>query len=76
MYSERTQKTYSRKPNTLGLHYADVDDKQKFILEAYGDDDVPSTGHSEMFFDIECEIVGALSEENIQNPKGKITSIA
>ncbi len=76
VYSERTQKTYSRKPNTLGLHYADVDDKQKFILEAYGDDDAPSTGHSEMFFDIECEIVGALTEENIQNPKGKITSIA
>ena len=29
-----------------------------------------------MFFDIECEIVGALTEENIQNPRGKITSIA
>ena len=76
VFDRRTGKYKSRDPNTLGLHYADVDPAQKFILEHYKDDDTPSQGHSEMFFDIECEIVGALTEENIQNPRGKITSIA
>tara|TARA_R100001126_G_scaffold98140_2_gene72109 strand:+ start:298 stop:2106 length:1809 start_codon:yes stop_codon:yes gene_type:complete len=76
VFDRRTGKYKSREPNTLGLHYADVDPAQKFILEHYKDDDTPSQGHSEMFFDIECEIVGALTEENIQNPRGKITSIA
>ena len=36
----------------------------------------PSTGHREMFFDIECEIGGALTEEYIERAPMPITSIA
>ena len=49
---------------------------QKFLVERYGINDVPSTGHRELFFDIECEIGGALTEDYIESAPMPITSIA
>ena len=66
---------YSDK-NTLGLHFHDMKVHQKFLVERYGIDDVPSTGHREVFFDIECEIGGALTEDYIESAPMPITSIA
>ena len=49
---------------------------QKYLVEKYGTNDTPSTGHKELFFDIECEIGGALTEEYIESAPMPITSIA
>tara|TARA_R110002049_G_scaffold233418_1_gene406740 strand:+ start:169 stop:540 length:372 start_codon:yes stop_codon:yes gene_type:complete len=56
---------FSRNPNysdknTPGLHFHDMKVHQKFLVERYGINDMPSTGHKEVFFDIECEIGGML----------------
>ena len=66
---------YSDK-NTHGLHFHDMKLHQKFLVERYGTNDAPSTGHREVFFDIECEIGGALTEEYIESAPMPITSIA
>ena len=62
--------------NTPNLHFHDMSVAQKFLVERYGINDVPSVGHRELFFDIECEIGGALTEEYIQRAPMPITSIA
>jgi DNA polymerase elongation subunit (family B) len=66
---------YSAK-NTPNLHFHDMKPHQKFLVEKYGINDEPSTGHREVFFDIECEIGGALTEEYIEDAPMPITSIA
>ena len=66
---------YSSK-NTPNLHFHDMKPHQKFLVERYGVNDVPSKGHREVFFDIECEIGGALTEEYIEDAPMPITSIA
>jgi len=66
---------YSHK-NTPGLHFHDMPIEQKFLVERYGINDEPSTGHREVFFDIECEIGGALTEDYIESAPMPITSIA
>ena len=66
---------YSDK-NTHGLHFHDMKLHQKFLVERYGTNDAPSTGHREVFFDIECEIGGALTKEYIESAPMPITSIA
>jgi DNA polymerase elongation subunit (family B) len=54
----------------------DVDmDTRLLVDEYYKSDDTPEY-HNIVYFDIECEIVGALTPENILDPKGKITSVA
>ena len=62
--------------NTPGLHFHDMPVDQKFLVERYGVNDEPSTGHREVFFDIVCEIGGALTEEYIETAPMPITSIA
>lgn len=47
--------------NTPNLYFNDLGIVQKFLVERYGTNDKPSTGHRELFFDIECEIGGALT---------------
>jgi len=66
---------YSHK-NTPNLYFSDLGIVQKFLVERYGTDDKPSTGHRELFFDIECEIGGALTPEYIERAPMTITSIA
>jgi len=65
-----------RHKNTPNLHFHDMNAHQKFLIERYGTNDEPSTGHQELFYDIECEIGGALTEEYIASAPMPITSIA
>ena len=62
--------------NTPNLYFNDMSIVQKFLVEKYGTNDQPSTGHRELFFDIECEIGGALTPEYIESAPMTITSIA
>tara|TARA_Y100000356_G_scaffold135193_1_gene147118 strand:+ start:173 stop:2074 length:1902 start_codon:yes stop_codon:yes gene_type:complete len=70
-----TNKDWKHK-NTPNLHFQDMDLVQKFLVEKYGTNDEPSTNHREIFFDIECEIGGALTEDYIESAPMPITSIA
>mgnify|MGYP003624603794 FL=1 len=65
-----------RHKNTPKLHFHDMKVHQKFLLERYGTNDVPSTGHKEMFFDIECEMLDSFDVEEIEKANKIITSIA
>jgi len=62
--------------NTPNLHFNKMKAEQKYLIEKYGINDTPSVGHRELFFDIECEIGGALTEEYIEGAPMPITSIA
>ena len=62
--------------NTPNLYFNDMGIVQKFLVEKYGTNDEPSTGHRELYFDIECEIGGALTEDYIETAPMTITSIA
>ena len=73
---EKLSKTYKWDKNTPNIHFHDMKPYQKFLIERYGIDDTPSTGHREVFFDIECEIGGALTEDYIESAPMPITSIA
>lgn len=73
---EYLKKTYKWDKTTQGLHFHDMAPNQKFLIEKYGLNDEPSTSHREVFFDIECKIGGALTEEYISSAPMPITSIA
>ena len=73
---EPLKKIHNWDKNTPNLHFHDIPPYQKFLIEKYGINDTPSTGHRELFFDIECEIGGALTEEYIERAPMPITSIA
>jgi len=54
----------------------DVDKITRFLVDHYYEtDDTPKT-HNIIYLDIECVVAGALTEENIKDPKGEITAIA
>ena len=72
----KLSKTTKWDRNDLGLYFQDMKPHQKYLVERYGTADEPSTSHKELFFDIECEIGGALTEEYIENAPMPITSIA
>tara|TARA_B100000482_G_scaffold191843_1_gene178008 strand:+ start:505 stop:2208 length:1704 start_codon:yes stop_codon:yes gene_type:complete len=73
---EKLKKTTNWDRNTPNLHFHDMKPHQKYLVERYGTADEPSTSHRELFFDIECEIGGALTEEYIESAPMPITSIA
>ena len=54
----------------------DVDADTRILVDQYYESDDTPSYHNIVYFDIECEIVGALTPENIKDPKGKVTSIA
>jgi len=58
------------------LHFHDMTPYQKFLIERYGVDDNIPTSHKEVFFDIEIEMGGALTEEYIKSAPKPVTSIA
>jgi len=62
--------------NFQNLHFHDMPASQKFLIEKYGDNDTPSSTHREVFFDIEIEMGGALTEEYISSAPKPVTSIA
>ena len=73
---EWLKKTYNWDKNTPNLHFHDMPPYQKFLIEKYGTNDEVSKGHREVFFDIEIEMGGALTEEYIQAAPKSVTSIA
>ena len=65
--------------NTPGMHWADHSRGNihtKFLIDKYGDNDTPSVTHREVFFDIEIEIGGALTQDYIKSAPKPVTSIA
>ena len=58
------------------LHFHDMRPYQRFLIDMYGTNDEPSVTHQEVFFDIECEMGGALTEDYIRSAPKPITSIA
>ena len=73
---EPLRRTHDWDRNTKGLHFADISAHQKFLIEKYGTNDETSQTCREVFFDIECEMGGALTEEYISNAPKPVTSIA
>ena len=73
---EWLKKTYDWDKNTPNVHFHDMPPYQKFLIEKYGVNDDVSKGHREVFFDIEIEMGGALTEEYIQAAPKPVTSIA
>ena len=73
---EWLKKTYDWNKDTPGLHFHDMPAYQKFLIEKYGTNDDVSKGHREVFFDIEIEMGGALTEEYIKEAPKPVTSIA
>ena len=73
---EWLKKTYKWNKDTPGLHFHDMPAYQKFLIEKYGTNDDISKGHREVFFDIEIEMGGALTEEYIKEAPKPVTSIA
>ena len=55
---------------------SDVNKYTRILVDAYYEsDDVPSYQNI-VYLDIECEIAGALTQDSVRDPQGKITSIA
>ena len=54
----------------------DVDKDTRVLVDLYHESDDTPSYHNLVYLDIECEIAGALTPENIKDPKGKITSVA
>jgi len=71
--SKKVSPTYKYNKSNYEI---DVPNETKVLIEAYLDEDEPPKWHNIVFLDIECEIGGALTPENIKNSPTKITSIA
>jgi DNA polymerase elongation subunit (family B) len=54
----------------------DVDKITRFLVDHYYESDETPKYHNTVYLDIECEVAGALTPENISDPKGKITAVA
>jgi DNA polymerase elongation subunit (family B) len=59
-----------------GYYEKDVDKDVRVLVDLYYETDDTPSFHNIVYIDIECEIAGALTEENIKDPKGKVTSVA
>ena len=59
-----------------GYYEKDVDKDVRVLVDLYYETDDTPSFHNIVYLDIECEIAGALTEENIKDPKGKVTSVA
>ena len=65
----------ARDPSKQHLYYeTDVPIETRVLIDRYGDSDEPSTGHRELNFDIETEILQGFPDW--KNPINKITAIA
>ena len=54
----------------------DVEKTTRLLVDMYFEEDDPPSNHNLVYLDIECEIGGALTPENIKAAATKITSIA
>ena len=76
---EHLKKIYNWQRNDIGLHYTDHTKGNihtKFLIDKYGNNDEISVTHREVFFDIEIEIGGALTDKYIKSAPMPVTSIA
>jgi len=73
---ESLRKITRWKKDNPKLHFHDMRPYQRFLVDMYGTNDEPSVTHQEVFFDIECEMGGALTEDYIRSAPKPITSIA
>ena len=76
---EHLKKIYNWQRNDIGLHYTDHTKGNihtKFLIDKYGTNDEISITHREVFFDIEIEIGGALTDKYIKSAPMPVTSIA
>jgi DNA polymerase elongation subunit (family B) len=76
---EHLKKIYNWQRNDIGLHYTDHTKGNihtKFLIDKYGINDETSVTHREVFFDIEIEIGGALTDKYIKSAPMPVTSIA
>jgi DNA polymerase elongation subunit (family B) len=64
-------KTYSD-----NCYETDVDKHTRVLVDLYSESDETPEYHNTIFFDIECEIAGALTPQTVANAPTKITSIA
>lgn len=70
------KKVYDWDYNNPNIIFNDMTPYQRFLIEKYGTDSTPSTTHKEIFFDIEIEMGGALTQEYIKEAPKPVTSIA
>jgi len=54
----------------------DVDKLTRLLVDYYYESDDTPKSHNIVYLDIECVVAGALTEENIKDPKGEITAVA
>jgi DNA polymerase elongation subunit (family B) len=59
-----------------GYYEKDVSKETRLLVDMYYETDDTPSFHNIVYLDIECVIAGALTPENIKNPKGEITAIA
>ena len=76
IFGESVSKASEFKFNDSRFFENDIDADTRLLVDLYYDSDDTPSYHNLIYFDIECEIVGALTPDNIRDPKGKITSIA
>ena len=73
---EPLRRTHDWNRKTPKLHFGDISAHQKYLIERYGINDEPSKTCKEVFFDIECEMGGALTTQYISEAPKPVTSIA
>lgn len=73
---ESLRKVSKWSKNNPKLHFHDMRPYQRFLVDLYGTNDEPSVTHQEIFFDIEIEMGGALTEDYIRSAPKPVTSIA
>ena len=59
-----------------GYYEKDVSKETRLLVDMYYETDDTPSFHNIVYLDIECVVAGALTPENIKNPKGEITAIA
>jgi DNA polymerase elongation subunit (family B) len=70
--SPTKQYTY-KDPNA---YESDVDKFTRVLVDAYYEQDDTPEYQNIVYIDIECEIAGALTQDSVRNPAGKLTAIA
>lgn len=58
------------------VYESDVDRYTRVLVDAYYESDEVPSFQNIVFLDIECEMVGSITQDSVRNPAGKITSIA
>ena len=76
IFGDRVSPSSKPKWGNASYYENDVDKDTRLLVDLYYESDDTPSYHNIIYFDIECEIVGALTPENIRDPKGKITSVA